>query len=92
MHELRDVTKFLIHAGEANVGHLVHRAEALHHGVADGGRRDFAVVLGFEHIDHVLDEHGDLLGIDGTLVAGGAHGADEFLAGKILAPAVALDD
>jgi hypothetical protein len=67
-------------------------AEALHDALADGAGGDLALELGFEGIHDILDEHGDLLDVDGALVTGGADGAGEFLAVEFLAAAVALDD
>jgi len=58
--------------------------------MARGG--NLALELGFDGVHDVLDKHGDLLEIDGTLVAGGADGADEFLAVEFFAAAVAFDD
>ena len=48
--------------------------------------------MGFDGIHHVLDEHGDLFEVNGTFVAGGADGADEFLAVKFFAAAITFND
>src|SRR5213075_1333526 len=85
-------TEFLIHARESHVRDLIDGAEPVHDAFADGARRDLLVVLRFEEVHDVFDEHRDLLGVDGALVAGGADGADEFLAIEVLAATIAFQD
>ena len=50
-----------------------------------------AFVLGLDGVEHVLDEHRDLLVVDRALVAGGADGAEQFVAVEGFLAAVALD-
>lgn len=90
--EFGDVAELFVDAREADVSDLVDVTEALHDTFADGPGRNFALKLGFEGIDYVFDQHGDLLEIDGAFVAGGADGSDEFFAIEFFAATVALDD
>ena len=90
--ELRHVAEFLVDGGEPHVSDLIHFTETLHDVFADGGGRDLAVVVGFDGVEDVFEEHGDLLVVDRALVAGGADGAEKFFAVERLLAPVAFDD
>src|SRR5690606_30993885 len=79
-------------AGEAHVGDLVDPAQALHDGVADRARGDLAVELRLDDVDHVLDEHRDLVRVDRALVARCTDGTQQLFPIEFLPSSVALDD
>ena len=64
----------------------------MHDSVTDGSGRNLAIVLRLEDVDHILDQHGNLFGIDRPLVTRGADGVEQLLPGKFLASSVAFDD
>src|SRR5664280_1015665 len=91
LHELGDVAEFLVHAGEAHVGDLVDPPQVPHHRLADGAAGNFAFILGLQRVDDVVNDHGDLLEIDRTLVAGRADRMQELFPVKFLAPLIPFD-
>src|SRR5947209_7980710 len=69
LREIARLAEVLVDAGEADVGDVVDRLEAVHHRFADSGRRDL-VAAGFELALDRGDEPVDAVGRDVALAAG----------------------
>lgn len=86
------VLEAAVDGGEADVGHVVDVAQAVHHQLADAQAIDLAPAQG---VQLGLDLAGRLLQVslrDGALGAGRAHALEHLVQVELLAPAVALDD
>src|SRR5713101_3243245 len=90
--EILGFAEVSVDRGEAHIGNVIERAQALHHHLANGLGGDFALALALE-LAHDLG-HGliDALRLDRTLAQRDLHRAQELVTVKRHAAAVALDD
>src|SRR4051812_11049546 len=88
--EIARLAEVLVDAGEANVGDVIERLEAIHHGLADLACIDL-IPAGFELALDRGDEPVEALGRNIALAAGDREGPGQLLAVERLALAVLLD-
>ena len=91
LHKLGRFLEPPINTGKAHVGHRVNFAQGLHDPFADGHAGHFAVIFVRYFVHNLLDQIGDDFGADGPLLAGLPETGEQFVLGKLLAPAVAFD-
>ena len=90
--ELGGVAESAVYGDVAEEGDFVEFFELVEDLAADDGGGDFAVVLGFDFVDDVVDEDVELGVGDGALDGGARDGGAELVAVELLVAAVALDD
>src|SRR5579885_1187168 len=87
-----NIVKGAVDAGEANVGDLVHVAQALHHPLADDAARQFLLALPVELLLDLRHRFLDLYHREWTFLACLTDAHEQFLPIKWLAPLIAFDD
>src|SRR5579883_3400406 len=87
-----NVVKGAVDAGEANIGDLVHVAQALHYPLTDDAAWQFLLALPVEFLLDLLHRVLDLCYREWTFLACLADAHEQFLPVKWLAPLIAFDD
>ena len=90
--EVLGLAEIAIDRSEADVGHVVERAEILHHGFADGLRGDLTLTNAFQIADDFRHQLLHLLRLDGPLAQRDRQRAKELVAIEGNAASVALED
>ena len=89
--EIARFAEIAIDRGEAHIGDVVERLQALHDQFADPVGRDVAVGLALELAHDAVDHALDPLGLDGALAQRDLDRAHQLVAVERRAPAVLLD-
>src|SRR5215470_17671921 len=89
--EILRFAEITIDRGEAHIGHVVERAQRLHHHLAHGLGGNFTLALALELAHDLGHRLVDPLGLDRTLAQRDLHRAQQLVAVERHAAAVALD-
>jgi hypothetical protein len=83
--------KFVVHAGESHIRHLIEFTQFRHHPAADFAAGYCAFKVPLDALAHIVDQAVDLFRIKGAFVAGVFDTAAQLISVKIFAFAVAFD-